>query len=364
MPAGFSRTRRRMERPLATRETIVRLVALAGLSLAGAGLPTAALARLPVCDAGVPHPARCKRAAAAAPKTAEAGSGRGHPAIEVGGTSPAIDAEMALLKPGMFRLDMSGYYASYLSNPRGNDTATAQGAFLLGYGFSPRLTVFAGAIESNRLYPSAPVTAEYLAPKVGFVVRVANAPQLFGNTLDLVTTFAGNQVLKPPIPSPSPYGDIGSTLKSRLVATREMGHGLTLQASAGLQAAFVEMHDGPWAGEQTYLNALAGLAAQYRLSPISDRLYLVGEVDWLKPLTDDGATRTYAAPFGTLESYSTALGATYVIRPQSVIVRLLDTVAYDKIDEAAVFAGGPHHVVTNTVGLTLSVLGHAPSFAP
>ena len=265
----------------------------------------------------------------------------------------------------MFRLDMSAYYASYISAPRGNDTGTAQGAFLLGYGVNRRLTVFAGAIESNRTYPDGPVVAEYLAPKVGLVFRIADAPQFFGNTLDLIPTFAANEVLKPPIPSPSPYGDIGSTLKARLVATREMGHGLTLQASGGFQTAFVDMHNGPWSSEGTYVNALVGVAAQYRLAPISDRLYLIGELDWLKPLTDDGASRTFAAPFGTLESYSAALGATYVIRPQSVIVRLLDTVAYDKVDDAMAFGRlGPHHVVTNTVGLTISILGRAPTFGP
>lgn len=276
---------------------------------------------------------------------------------------PAIDSTIPLLKPGTFRLDLAGFVeTSSATNYHPGSMASLQEAFTLGYGVNERLTIFGGAAQANVLRNTGDLVANFVDPKAGFVYRLASAPQLKGVTLDFVGDAAVNAPLRSPW-GPGPYGDLGPIFRARLLATKDLGHGFTLQFSGGLFGASVTTPGyAGLPGQSTFdVDALLGLGGQYRLSMISDRLYVNGELDAMRPLTRNEGQILFAAPFRTTESYSATLGASYVLKPGSVILRLTDTAAFNLADENDVLLNrGSKYGFTNTVGATLSFVNLTP----
>ena len=290
--------------------------------------------------------------------------------------SPAIDNTMPLLKPGMFRLDLGSYAISHpifgIGAPRQDRTDLLE-TLLLGYGVSTRLTVFAGAIEVNSSHGAGPYQADYVDPKVGFIYRIATPSEFRGNTLD----FVGDVTVNEPMHAfglVAEGGSVGPIGRARFLVSRELGHGFTLQGIGGLQAAQVTSPQfaGPGVttsspfgtlGSRTTsdVDGLLGLAGQYRLSQFSSRLYVNGELDYLKPITDDAGQVSLASPFKTNESYAATLGATYAVKPGAVLLRLSDTVTLDVAPSAAPFPEpGSRKLLSNTVGVTLSFCNFGP----
>lgn len=315
-------------------------------------------------DKRAEHCRAVARSSSVHPSLVHPSTAKAHPPIETGGTLPALDNTIPLLKPGMFRLDMSALFATYplfgIGNAKGGASSSIIESLTLGYGVNDRFTVFGGAVEANANHADGGYRAEFVDPHVGFVYRVAKAPQLWGASLDFIGDVAANAPLQTAVRSTGPYGDLGPIVRGRVLATREFGHGLTLQANGGFQTAVVTTWPSNGLPDRTIeVDALLGLGGQYRLSAISDRLFINGEIDWLKPLTND--QQIAASPFRTAEVYSATLGGSYVIKPGFLVARLTDTIALNVVNSNNLFPPvGPRHFVSNTVGLTLSFVNWTP----
>lgn len=339
---------------------VLWFVVAAAFALMGAVAGVVPASALPIaahCDDHDLKPPRCR-------KLAHPGSGSG-PAIETGGTMPATANTVPLLRPGTFRLDLSSFYATYplfgLGNTRGGPTASLLGTFTLGYGVNDRLTLFGGASESNIVHSDGVFRGEFIDPRIGFVYRVANPPRLWNTALDFVGDLTANAPLSSPTKSTGPYGNLGPIARGRLLATHDFGHGFTLQANGGFQAAVVTSWPfGNLPDRTAEVDAILGISGQYRLSQLSDRLYVNGELAVLKPLTNSNV-QIYASPFRTADVYSATLGTTYVIKPGFMLARVTDTVALNVVNGNNLFPPmGPRHFVSNTVGLTISFVNLTP----
>ncbi len=329
-------------------------------------------------------PPRCARQAAQAAKAAKRGAkgaatggapgdkaaAARAPGIESGGVSPSIDNTIPLLKPGMFRLDLGSYVINHpifgIGSPRRDGTDLVE-TFTLGYGVNPRLTIFAGAVEVNASHNDSGFSADFVDPKVGFLYRIATPSEFRGNTLDFVGDVTVNEPFGGVGLPGQAVGDVGPIGRARLLVTREVGHGFTLQGIGGLQAAQVTtpLSYSPFGGlgtrKTTDVDGLLGLAGQYRLTQISDRLYVNGELDYLVPLSSNVGQVSLASPFKISESYAATLGASYVLRPGSILARLTDTVTLDNAGSSISYPPqGSRRLLSNTVGITLSFLNFGP----